>query len=99
MTNLDRRGIDIFLKKIALGFTLFLLGQGVIGVVTAVQVVESVKQNTRDIAKNTKLTNDDNRTLIRVEVQLQQVTEDINEIRIDAKETQRLLRSIYKEVK
>lgn len=97
--ELDRRGIDLFLKRVAIGFVLFLLGQGVIGAVTAIQVVGSVKQNTKDIDRNTKIINADNRTLIRVEIQLQRVTEDIKEIQTDAKETQRLLRRIYKEVK
>ncbi len=94
----ERRTIDTYLKKVAVGFILFLLSQGVIGVVTAVQVMESVKQNSRDIAENKSILNVDTLAIVRMEVKLQTVTDDIAEMKAEAKETRSLIRAILKEV-
>lgn len=99
MSEGDRRNIDVFLKKIAIGFTLFLLSQGAIGIVTAVQVMESVKQNSQDIIDNKAILNTDSHAIVRMEVKLQSVTDDISDIKADAKETRKLIRSILREVK
>lgn len=99
MPNIDRRNIDSYLKKVAVGFILFLLTQGVIGVVTAVQVMESVKQNSQDVKENKAVLGTDSRAIIRMEVKLQTVTEDISDIKAEAKETRRLIRTILREVK
>jgi len=99
----DRRDIDIqrmgFIKKVSATFLVILLTQALMGVVTAVQVIEKVKQNAKEIEKNTITMNKDGHTLIRVEVQLQQVTDDVQEIKKDAKETRRLIRKILTEVR
>lgn len=99
----DRRTIDIqkmgFIKKVSAAFLVVLLTQALAGIVTAVQVIEKVKQNTISVEKNATVMNKDGHTLIRVEVQLQQVTEDVKEIKKDAKETRRLIRRILTEVK
>jgi len=99
----DRRTIDIqkmgFIKKVSAAFLVVLLTQALAGIVTAVQVIEKVKQNTISVEKNATVMNKDGHTLIRVEVQLQQVTEDVKEIKRDAKETRRLIRRILTEVK
>ncbi len=99
----DRREIDIqkmgLVRKIAVACIAILLAQALAGIVTAVQVIEQVKENSKDIAKNTETMNKDGHTLIRVEVQLQQVTEDVQEIKTDAKETRRLIRKILTEVR
>ena len=99
MPNIDRRNIDSYLKKVAVGFILFLLTQGVIGVVTAVQVMESVKQNSEDIKEGKIVLGTDSNAIIRMEVKLQTVTEDISDIKAEAKETRRLIRTILREVK
>ncbi len=99
MPNVDRRNIDVYLKKVAVGFVLFLLSQGIIGVVTAVQVMESVKQNSQDIAENKAILSVDNHAIIRMEVKLQTVTDDISDIKTEAKETRKLIRRILREVK
>lgn len=99
MPDTDRRGIDIYLKKVAVGFILFLMTQGVIGVVTAVQVMESVKQNSQDIEEGKKVLSIDSHAIIRMEVKLQTVTDDISDIKLEAKETRRLIRTILREVK
>jgi len=99
----DRRDIDTqrmgFIKKVSAAFLIVLLTQALMGVVTAVQVIEKVKQNAKEIEKNTITMNKDGHTLIRVEVQLQQVTIDVQEIKKDAKETRRLIRKILTEVR
>lgn len=99
----DRRDIDVqrmgFFKKVSAAFLVILLTQALAGIVTAVQVMEKVKQNAKEVEKNTIVMNKDGHTLIRVEVQLQQVTEDVQEIKKDAKETRRLIRRILTEVK
>jgi len=99
MDSDGRRNIDSTFKKIITGFALFLLTQGVIGVVTAVQVAEGVKQNTKDVDRNTTILNADSRSIIRVETKIQRLGKDIKEIKDDAKETRKLLREVLREVK
>jgi len=103
MSIIDRREMDKqkmgVIRKVAIALTIVLLTQALAGIVTAVQVIEKVKQNTKEIEKNTQVISRDNRTLIRVEVQLQQVTDDVKDIKKDAKETRRLIRRILTEVK
>lgn len=97
----DRREIDIqkmgFARKVAATFLVILLTQAIAGIVTAVQVIEKVKQNAKEIEKNTVILNKDGHTLIRVEVQLKQVTQDVQEIKKDArKHIRRILTEVRK---
>lgn len=99
MSTEGRRNIDSTFKKIIAGFALFLLTQGVIGVVTAVQFAEGVKQNTKDIEENTTVLDADSRSLIRVETKMQQLGRDIKTLKDDTKETRRLIIEVLREVK
>ncbi len=99
MTNIDRRSIDLYLKKIALGFVVFLLSQGVLGIVAAVQIVERVKQNKQDVVEIKSTLSAGTHAIIRMEEKLRTVMDDVSDIKANDKETQKLIRSILREVK